>query len=141
MNLQGRPSAQHTAHGIRRTSADGERAARTDAVPFITRWSGEAKGTSPIVVRRDGRGIQYADERSFDRVDGVLWARTPSQPGRGKPQFGAVHSLRQRLTMTNLLCHICGRPADRTPDGLLWLIDARPDELRPGSERTTHPPI
>ena len=43
--------------------------------------------------------------------------------------------------MTNLLCHICGRPADRTSDGLLWLIDARPDELRPGSERTTHPPI
>jgi len=140
------PPATRTAKGtsVQGRSAPGAGAARSallDVVPFITRWSAEVTSAASVVVRRDGKGIGYADERSYDRVDGILWARTPSQPGRGKPQFGAVHSLRQRLTMTSLLCHICGQPADRNPDGLLWLIDAQPHDLHPGKERTTHPPI
>lgn len=111
-----------------------------DGVPFITRWSGE-DDTSPLVTRRDGRGIGYADERSFDRVDGLLWMRTPSQPGRGKPEYGKVHSLRQRLAMLGQRCQICGGAADRSAEGVLWLVDARPDELRFGEERTPHPPV
>ncbi|MFD4571733.1 hypothetical protein ACFWNK_10910 [Streptomyces sp. NPDC058417] len=96
----------------------------------------------PVVFRRDRRGIAYADERSFDRdAHGVLWERTPSQPGRGAAQFGKVHSLRQRLCMTGLRCQICGAPADRTPDGVLWLIDAHPGELLPVGETTAHPPV
>jgi hypothetical protein len=96
----------------------------------------------PISVRRDGRGIRYADERSFDRDEqGVLWTRTPSQPGSGTPKFGEVHGLRQRLCMTGLRCQICGGPADRTAAGVLWLIDARPDQLLLGEEDTAHPPV
>ncbi len=96
----------------------------------------------PVVLRRDGKGIRYADERAFDRDEhGVLWVRTPSQPGRGRPEFGNVHSLRQRLCMSELRCQVCGGPADRTAEGVLWLVDAIRHQLRPGGELTGHPPV
>jgi hypothetical protein len=45
--------------------------------------------------------------------------------------------------MTRLLCQVCGGPADRNADGVLWLIDAAPDDpsLGRGLEHTTHPPV
>lgn len=112
-------------------------------VPYITRWSGESDSLMPMAFRRDRRGIAYADERSYDRDEhGILWQRTPSQPKRGRPEFGKVHSLRQRLCMAGLRCQICGGPADRNRDGVLWLIDARPGDLLPdGDEYTAHPPV
>lgn len=112
-------------------------------VPFVARWSGERDSPMPMVLRRGARGIGYADERSFDRdALGILWTRTPSQPGRGTPQLGKVHGLRQRLCMTGLRCQVCGGPANRAGDGVLWLIDARSHELLPdGDERTAHPPV
>lgn len=118
------------------------RVQQPDPVPYIVRWSGERDARVPVVARRGRRGISYTDERSFDRdAQGVLWARSPSQPGRGSPQYGKVHSLRQRLCMGGLLCQICGGPADRDPDGTLWLIDADPGDLRYDGELTTHPPV
>lgn len=56
-------------------------------------------------------------------------------------QYGKVHSLRQRLCMTGLRCQVCGGPADRTADGVLWLLDAPAGDLRPGAEHTAHPPV
>ncbi len=115
---------------------------RQGVVPFIVRWSGESAGGSQVVVRRDGKGIRYADERSYDRDGhGVLWSRTPSRPGRGTPQFGTVHGLRQRLAMDGSLCHICGQAADRDADGTLWLVDTHAHDLDPEVERTFHPPV
>lgn len=124
----------------------------TDVVPFIARWSGESHA-APVVMRQIGRrgrktigpgrrqGIGYAGERSFDRADGVLWVRAPSGPGKGKPEYGKVHSLRQRIAMAGLRCQVCGGAADRNADGVLWLVDAEVGELRPGDERTSHPPV
>jgi hypothetical protein len=113
-------------------------------VPYVTRWSGEQDGPMPMVVRRDRRGIAYANERRYDRDEnGVLWMRTLSEPGKGRPQFGKIHSLRQRLAMGRLLCQVCGGPADWNADGVLWLIDAAPDDpsLGRGPEHTAHPPV
>lgn len=111
-------------------------------VPYVVRWSGEREGVLPVVVRRDRSGIGYADERSFDRDErGVLWSRTPSQPGRGRAEFGKAHSLRQRLCMAGLRCQICGGPADRTAAGVLWVVDGRPGDLMTGREDTAHPPV
>ncbi|WP_314175706.1 hypothetical protein [Streptomyces winkii] len=96
------------------------------------------------MVLRRGR-IAFADERPYDRdSQGILWSRTPSQPGKGKPQFGQVHALRQRNAMERLLCQVCGGMADRNPDGILWLL---PEELDRSPEAdheeviTTHPPL
>ncbi|MER6911190.1 hypothetical protein ABT354_05910 [Streptomyces sp. NPDC000594] len=111
-------------------------------VPYITQWSGESPSKVRVVVRR-GR-LAYADERSYDRDPrGVLWRRIPSMPGKGKPDFGAVHSLRQRLAMANLLCQVCGKPADRDDRGVLWLLGEASDDPSswPQGLETAHPPV
>ncbi len=115
---------------------------RGGAVPYIVRWSGEQNAPMTVVMQRGGRGIRYADERTYDRdARGVLWGRVPSQPGRGKPVFGETHSLRQRLAMSQLRCQICGGPADQNTAGVLWIIDGQAEDIRPGDEETAHPPV
>jgi hypothetical protein len=89
-------------------------------------------------------GIGYADETSVDRDEhGVLWRRVGSCPGRGRPQFGKVHPLRQRRAMRRLLCGVCGGPADRTELGVLWLIRDYTDDWPgwPEGMAATEPPV
>jgi len=102
--------------------------ALTPYTPYITQWSEEREPESPL-IERPGRGIGYLDESLADRDDrGVLWYRTPSRPGNGQPLFAKVHPLRQRRAMRRLLCNVCAKPADRTEDGVLWLLrDYRDD--------------
>jgi hypothetical protein len=116
----------------------------TDRVPFIASWSAETADQPEVTMRR-GR-LAYANERPWDRdTNGILWRRVPSMPGKGKPQYGKVHFLRQRQAMDGLLCQVCGRPAqqDAGPDGLLWLLSEDPDDLTtwPVDMVTGHPPV
>ncbi|GAA3881443.1 hypothetical protein [Streptomyces sedi] len=111
-------------------------------VPYITQWTGERSVRTEVVARR-GR-LAYADERSYDRdTGGVLWRRAPSTPGKGKPKFGAVHPLRQRVALAGLLCQVCGSPADRNEDGVLWLMGEASDNPGdwPQGLETAHPPV
>lgn len=91
-------------------------------VPYVTTWTGEQEPSVTVVERRTG-GIGYARENLLDRDEhGVLWSQLPSCPGRGRPEFGKVHPLRQRRAMRRLLCQVCGGPADRDETGdVLWL--------------------
>ncbi|WP_328916742.1 MULTISPECIES: hypothetical protein [unclassified Streptomyces] len=117
---------------------------RTDLVPYIAQWSGEVRPGPRVVARRRGAGIGYADEKPYDRdSDSVLWARVPSMPGRGRPEYGQVHALRQRRAMGELLCQVCGGPADRDGDGVLWLLGEDPADPAswPSDLLTTHPPL
>jgi hypothetical protein len=95
-------------------------------VPYITSWSEETKQPAEIVLRTSmgiGFGIAYADENSTDRDrDGILWTRRTLRHGQGRPEFGKIHSLRQRRAMRRLLCQVCAQPADRNEDGVLWLL-------------------
>lgn len=121
----------------------GKPVRRPQVVPYITQWSGE-EAPRPKVVERRGR-IAFADERPYDRdSQGILWARAPSQPGKGKPQFGHVHALRQRNAMERLLCQVCGGQADRNVNGMLWLLGEDPDTFEAdddGGVVTSHPPV
>lgn len=112
-------------------------------VPYITTWSGEREPKVTVVERR-GR-IGYARENRLDRDErGVLWSRCASLPGRGRPEFGKVHTLRQRRAMTRLLCQVCGEPTDRDADGgVLWLWkDHRGDWPDwPEGMLSTEPPV
>jgi hypothetical protein len=115
---------------------------RPDLVPYIAKWSTERTPSLRMVVKR-GR-IAYADEKPYDRdADGVLWTRVPSLPGKGRPEFGKVHALRQRRAMSEVLCQVCGKSADRAANGVLWLISEDPND--PDAWRTdvltTHPPL
>ncbi|MGW8449953.1 hypothetical protein ACWGLO_00460 [Streptomyces niveus] len=123
---------------------NASRGGRPQIVPYITQWSGERAPRSDMVVRR-GR-LAFADERPYDRDStGVLWTRTPSQPGRGRPEYGQVHPIRQRNAMERLLCQVCGGPADRNRDGTFWLLGDDPDDpVVPTGEEgilTAHPPL
>src|SRR5690349_16017407 len=92
-------------------------------VPYTTRWSAERKLQTPVIARPGGTGIAFADEILSDRDrHGALWQRMPSRPGHGRPEFGKVHSGRQRRAMRNLLCQVCAGPADRDDRGTLWLL-------------------
>ena len=96
-------------------------------VPYIGQWSGEELLPTQIIQHPRG-GIGYADETLMDRDGwGVLWARTASRIGIGKPLFKALHPLRQRRAMLRLLCQVCARPADRNEQGQLWLLPEQPD--------------
>ncbi|MGW6743072.1 hypothetical protein ACWGDX_20490 [Streptomyces sp. NPDC055025] len=111
-------------------------------MPYIACWSSEHRPPGVVLVR-DG-GIAYADEGPYERDDmGVLWKRVGISPGKGQPEFGNVHFLRQRQAMRKLLCQVCGGPSDRTPEGTLWLVgeDADYPELHKPGYVTTHPPL
>jgi hypothetical protein len=121
----------------------GAVAGRPVVAPYITAWSEEFDPPFRLVERRGG-GIAYVDETMTDRdSNGVLWFRTPFRHGHGRPEFGQVHPLRQRRTMLRLLCQVCAGPADRTDDGVLWLLqDHREDwPSWPEGMGVTEPPI
>lgn len=118
----------------------------TSWVPYISAWTGEQTGASDSekIIERPGVGIAYSDETIHDRDEyGVLWNRTPSRIGVGRPLFKEVHPLRQRHAMRRLLCQICARPADRTAQGVLWLLaDHRHDWAGwPEGVGNAHPPL
>ncbi|KJK43702.1 hypothetical protein UK23_32220 [Lentzea aerocolonigenes] len=110
--------------------------------PYITTWSAEQDLPSRVVEHPLG-GIGYADEGLGDRdAHGVLWSRIGVRAGTGRPEFGKVHPLRQRRAMRKLLCQVCGGPADRTDEGVLWLLrDYRGDwPSWPEGMASTEPP-
>ena len=115
----------------------------TLTVPYITTWSTE-QDLPATVINHSRAGIAYADETLSDRDEnGILWTRIASRPGHGRPQFGKVHSLRQRRAVRKLLCQVCGNPADRTHNGTLWLLQDHRDDWPhwPENMAATEPPI
>lgn len=113
-------------------------------VPYITAWSSESeKEQSATLVAHRGR-LAYADEHPIDRdAFGILWRRFGVSPGKGRPEYGAVHTLRQRRTMRRVLCQVCGGPADESRDGVLWLMGRAEYEREPwpAPVESPHPPV
>jgi hypothetical protein len=106
-------------------------------VPYVGAWTGET--LLPAQVVQHARGIGYADETLADRDEsGVLWLRMASRIGTGRPIFTQLHPLRQRRAMRRLLCQVCAGPADRTEQGVLWLV---PGPADPEGMATVQPPL
>jgi hypothetical protein len=94
-------------------------------VPYVASWTGETS-TFPTMTNRTGGGIAYGDETLVDRDEwDVLWVRTASRIGVGRPLYKSLHPLRQRRAMLRLLCQVCAQPAGRTEQGNLWLLPAQ----------------
>jgi hypothetical protein len=107
-------------------------------VPYVGAWSGERVLPARVVAGRRG-GIGFADETLLDRDEnGVLWTRMESRIGAGRPLFTKLHPVRQRRAMRRLLCQFCARPADRTDQGLLWLVAG---DRWPEDQATIQPPL
>ena len=63
-------------------------------VPWVTGWSGEpGLGTGPC-----------------PSVGGALAILQASNPGLGKPLYSLNHAVRQRLSVRDMLCPMCGQP-------------------------------
>jgi hypothetical protein len=117
---------------------------RHGVVPYIVTWSAEEEARRPAEVMQTPYGIGYIGETLFDRdTRGVLWSRTVSKQGMGEPQYGLVHSLRQRRAMRRLLCQVCAGPADQNEMGTLWLLRDHSGDWPnwPEGMGNTHPPL
>lgn len=117
-------------------------AALVSYTPYITSWSEERSERATVVER--GRGVSYADESFYDRDrQGVLWLRSPVRQGVGEPEFARVHPLRQRWAMSRLRCNVCAKPADRSDEGVLWLLPDYRDDWPgwPKGMAATEPPV
>ena len=122
---------------------DAKYAALVPYTPYITAWSEELDEPVTIVERPTQR-VGYLDETMYDRDrHGVLWLRSLVRQGVGEPQFARVHPLRQRRAMRLLLCNVCGRPADRSDEGVLWLLRDNRDDWPEWPERmiVNEPPV
>jgi hypothetical protein len=111
-------------------------------VPYVAPWSTERE--MPASVIASPTGIAFVDEVLGDRDErGVLWKRMPSRPGHGRPLLGQMHSLRQRKAMRRLWCSVCAGPADRTDEGVLWLLPDRRSDWPdwPNRMGVTEPPV
>lgn len=63
-------------------------------VPWVTSWTGEPS-----------LGV-----RPCPSVDGALAIAQADHPGLGKPLYSQNHAVRQRLSVRDMLCPMCGRP-------------------------------
>ncbi len=130
--------------GVRSSGYDPTMLGGGAVVPYIGSWTGEDLLPTRVVRRARG-GIGYADETLMDRDErGVLWTRMAYRVGAGRPQFTKLHPLRQRRAMRRLLCQVCARPADRTGQGLLWLVpgaDGQDGQDWPEGRVTVQPPL
>ena len=117
---------------------------KPSTVPFIASWSSELVNDPRVILQPLLGRIGYAGEVDSDRdALGLLWQRRPESPYVGSALFGKVHPGRQRRAMRELLCQVCGEPADRDDRGVLWLLeDGRSDYKGwPEDLLTTHPPM
>jgi hypothetical protein len=63
-------------------------------VPWVTSWTGEpALGVGPCPSAAGALAILQADH-----------------PGRGRPLYSQNHAVRQRLSVRDMLCPMCGQP-------------------------------
>jgi hypothetical protein len=109
--------------------------------PYIVPWSHERLDETPVIASPSG-GIAYRGELPYDRDSlGVLWARRALRPGKGRPEYGAIHPQRQRNAMGSMRCQVCAGPADENENGWLWLLDVGDGTHVADGEITTHPPV
>lgn len=132
------------ARGCARKPSVASKGSNPLPVPYVTAWSPEEPDDFDLIIRPGNRGIAYRDETPDDRDQrGILLKRTPNAPGRGKPRFGIVHATRQRQAMEDLLCQVCGGPADTDQEGTLWLLQDHREDWPDWPDRMacTEPPV
>ncbi|GAB1821100.1 hypothetical protein [Herbidospora sp. RD11066] len=93
-------------------------------VPYVIAYSGELD-TSPIkFVRSPIGGLRLSYEHPYegDWRYGALRARS-GQSREGQPQWRKLNTRRQWDCMENLLCQVCGNPAQDPATGRVpWIV-------------------
>ncbi|GAB2918168.1 hypothetical protein ACFMQL_20220 [Nonomuraea fastidiosa] len=95
-------------------------------VPYITSWSVERISGDVLFkphAEVAGLRLTYPDPVSTDWMFGVLWVRQALAPQLGRPEWNAVHALRQRRVMLRKLCQVCNQTAvDEETDRIWWVL-------------------
>ncbi|MEU3653496.1 hypothetical protein AB0E67_11805 [Streptomyces sp. NPDC032161] len=114
--------------------------------PYVaTRSTEQSVGVPELTIEfaSGGPRIAYRRPRPGDRDHhGNLWVRMSESTG-GRVLYDCMNVPRQRACMENLLCQVCGGPADRNKQGWLFLDWRRPDSppTRPERSLTSMPPL
>ncbi|MFD7017172.1 hypothetical protein [Streptomyces sp. NPDC059928] len=114
-------------------------------VPYISAWEPELVAMPQLTTRQDmyGRRLAFVDEGPMDRDQHfTLWRPQGLARGQGKAVFEAVHSLRQRRCMFDLLCQVCGGSTlEEDFDRQLYVMNSANGVPIQEGERTMAPPI
>jgi hypothetical protein len=92
-------------------------------VPHVIAWSGEVVQPDLCFEWADEAGglrLAHRDPHPDDRPYGVLRARVGLERG-GEPQWRLLNTIRQWECMEQLLCQVCGEPA-QDGDRIPWVI-------------------
>lgn len=135
---------------VRRTKDSESRNRDQETVPLLTPYV--ASRSTELPVRQSeltidfapgGPRLAYRDPRPTDRDHhGNLWVRLSESTG-GRVLYNCMNVQRQRACMEDLLCQICGGPADRDRQGWLFLDWRREESPPTWPERsiTSMPPL
>lgn len=95
-------------------------------VPFIALTEGEGHLDFSGVEPDDDGWITYATPGPYDRYPDmdILLARTDHTVPSGRPDGNVLSPYRQAHCMLNRLCQGCGEPAERSDDGVLFVLPA-----------------
>ncbi|BDH04922.1 hypothetical protein HEK131_21490 [Streptomyces seoulensis] len=92
-------------------------------MPYVLPRTGELGARVPVIVT--SAGVTYPDPvqaAACRDLDGVLWEVREGTPIGPPAYLAELHPARQREAMEGLLCAGCCGPADRGPDGMLWVL-------------------
>ncbi|MFJ7412842.1 hypothetical protein ACIQWZ_18795 [Streptomyces sp. NPDC098077] len=95
-------------------------------MPFIAVTAGEGGLEIPKLVPGADGWIQHASPGPYDRYPDmeVLLARTVGTVPSGAPDGNVLSPYRQTHCVLNRLCQGCGEPAERGPQGALYVLPA-----------------
>lgn len=107
----------------------------TRHVPFIAVTAGEGGLDIPRLAKRADGWIQYETPGPYDRYPDtdVLLARTVGALPFGPPDGNVLCPYRQAHCMLNRRCQGWGEPAERGPQGVLWVLTATRADSGPGA--------
>ncbi|MFE8910898.1 hypothetical protein [Streptomyces globisporus] len=108
---------------------------RTRHVPFIAVTAGEGGLDIPRLAKRTDGWVQYETPGPYDRYPDtdVLLARTRGAVPSGLPDGTVLCPYRHAHCMLNRRCQGCGEPAERGPQGVLWVLPATRADSGPGA--------
>ena len=89
-------------------------------VPWVAIWSAERRGPT-MTMDRNGL-VPASRNEPYVRREFGMWMLTTPTRREGTPDFGSTHSARQRKSMRELRCQVCGRAPAEGGGQRLWTI-------------------
>lgn len=93
-------------------------------------------GAAPVPWNAAWSSEDHYEVRPCRWIGGMLGLWSPHRPGEGKPQFAKPHMVRQRRSIAEMRCTVCG---EKTPENDRWWFKL--GDFREGYFMTTEAPV